>query len=148
MRCLERNKRQFYYCLLLGNSAYVVDENGNRTGERIPYYDREAAMYANVSPATGRSVEEVFGDLADYDHVIITDDMNCPIQEDTVLFLDKEPEHRSVTVSVAIPIVQGGYIVDTHQTKTYSIPLYDYVVKRVSRSLNSVSIAVSKVKAG
>ena len=54
--------------------------------------------------------------------MIVTDDLLCPIDENTVLFIDKEP----------------GYTED-------GTPLYDYIVKRVARSLNSISYAVSKV---
>ena len=56
-----------------------------------------------------------------YDKVIVTDDMDCPIAEDTVLFVDKNPEYKD------------------------GKPLYDYIVKRVAKSLNSISIAISKV---
>ena len=47
--------------------------------------------------------------------------MDCPIAEDTVLFVDKNPEYKD------------------------GKPLYDYIVKRVAKSLNSISIAISKV---
>ena len=50
-----------------------------------------------------------------------TDDINCPIAEDTVLFVDKKPEYDGEK------------------------PMYDYIVKRVAKSLNSISIAISKV---
>ena len=54
--------------------------------------------------------------------MIVTDDLSCPIDENTVLFIDKEPEYDD----------NGN-------------PLYDYIVKRVAKSLNSISYAVSKV---
>lgn len=139
VRALTRNKRAFAFCLLESANAAVVDENGNRTGEYIPVYKTAATMYANVSPASGYAETEQFGDLADYDHVIVTDWLGCPIDESTVLFLDKAPEFRTVTVETA-----DG--VDTPETETVQIPLYDYIVRRVSKSLNSVSIAVSKVR--
>ena len=139
VRALTRNKRAFAFCLLESANAAVVDENGNRTGEYIPVYKEAVAMCANVSPASGYAETEQFGDLTDYDHVIVTDWLGCPIDESTVLFLDKAPEYRTVTVETA-----DG--VDTSETETVQIPLYDYIVRRVSKSLNSVSIAVSKVR--
>lgn len=78
-------------------------------------------MLANISPASGAAQVEQFGQFVSYDKVIVTDDMSCPISEDTVLFVDKEPEYDGKK------------------------PLYDYVVKRVAKSLNSISIAISKV---
>ena len=65
---------------------------------------------------------EQFGNFISYDKVIVTDDLTCPIDENTVLFIDKSPEYDD----------DGN-------------PLYDYIVKRVARSLNSISYAVSKV---
>lgn len=85
-------------------------------------YQTPIAARANISAATGSAQVEQFGNYAGYDKVIVTDDMSCPIDENTVLFIDKEPDY------------------DEDGT-----PLYDYIVKRVARSLNSVSYAVSKV---
>ena len=60
----------------------------------------------------------MFGGLENYDKVIVTDWMDCPINEQTVLWIDKTPNDGE----------------------------HDYIVRRVARSLNSISIAVSKVK--
>ena len=37
MKCLERNKQRFYYCLFAGKTP-IVDEYGNETGESIITY--------------------------------------------------------------------------------------------------------------
>lgn len=121
MRCLNRNKLPFYYCVPTG-VLDAVDENGRLTGEHPVQYATAVQMYANISPATGVSNTEQFGNLDNYDKVIVTDDMNCPIDENTVLFVDKAPEYGDDDA-----------------------PKYDYVVKRVSKSLNHISIAVAKV---
>ena len=121
MRCLKRNMRPFYYCLY-NESQEIEDEYGNATGQyRVTYYE-PVQMYANISQATGQSNIEQFGNLENYDKVIVTCDMDCPIDENTVLFIDKEPEHT----------LDGN-------------PMYDYVVRRVAKSLNSISIAVQRV---
>lgn len=121
MRTMERNKQSFFY-LLYDRKEPVKDEDGNETGEETVLYKPAVSFRANVSAATGASQVEQFGNLAGYDKVIVTDDLACPIDENTVLFLDKEPAYD-----------EGGK------------PLYDYIVKRVAKSLNSVSIAVTKV---
>lgn len=121
MRVLLRNKRTFYYCLYQGREP-IVDENGNRTGEDRPSYSEPQEMTANISPASGISQTEQFGNLENYDKVIVTDDMDCPIDEHSVLFIDKEPEHS----------IDGE-------------PMYDYTVRRIAKSINSISIAVRKV---
>ena len=145
MKCLKRNKKYLYYCLLQNANAEIVDENGNRTGEKIAVYASAVTMEANVSPATGEAATEQFGDLTGYDRVIVTDWMDCPITESTVLFLDKQPAYVSDSVKIYVAPVPPSTTPST-RTRNYTAPLYDYVVRRVSKSLNSISIAVSKVK--
>ena len=120
MKILNRNKRKFFYCLY-SEQAVQYDEYGNETSEPLITYGTAVPMYANISQATGQSNTEMFGNLESYDKVIVTDDMECPIDENSVLFIDKEPEYRD------------------------NIPVYDYIVRRVAKSLNCVAIAVRKV---
>ena len=121
MRTLSRNKQKFWYCLYTSVSN-VTDTYGNETGKSVTY-SAAKQMCANISPATGMARTEQFGNLESYDKVIVTTDMNCPIDENSVLFIDKVPEFTS-----------NGK------------PLYDYIVRRVSKSINSITIAVRKVK--
>lgn len=121
MKTLKRNQTPFWY-LLYDRKEPVKDEYGNESGDTKVFYKTAVECKANVSAATGSAQVEQFGSFAGYDKVIVTDDLSCPIDENTVLFIDKEPEYS-----------EDG------------TPLYDYIVKRVARSLNSVSYAVSKV---
>lgn len=121
MRTMERNKVPFWY-LLYDRKEPIKDEYGNETGEYRVSYKPAVQQEENVSAATGSAQVEQFGNFISYDKVIVTDDLTCPIDENTVLFIDKEPEY------------------DENGT-----PLYDYIVKRVAKSLNSISIAISKV---
>lgn len=117
MRILERNKQRFFYSLFEGDLP-VRDYNGNP----LPKYSEAISFRASISAAKGNVETEQFGTNLDYDRVMITDDMRCPIDEQTILFLDKDPEFDE----------QGK-------------PLGDYFVKRVARSLNTISYAISKV---
>lgn len=121
MKVMERNKRTFWYCLY-DRKEPIIDEDGNETGEEQIVYKPAQSIRANISAASGSSQVEQFGNLAGYDKVIVLDDTSCLIDENTVLFIDKEPEHDD----------DGK-------------PLYDFMVKRVAKSLNSVSIAATKV---
>lgn len=121
MKLMKRNLKPVWYCLY-STKATQKDDDGYETGEDGVSYGEPVKLMCNVSPATGFAQTDVFGNLESYDKVLITDDMNCPIDENTVLFIDKEPQ-----------VADGK-------------PLYDYTVKRVAKSLNSISIAVSKVK--
>jgi hypothetical protein len=61
-----------------------------------------------------------------------------------VLFIDKEPEYGE---AVTIDYQESDTVLgeDTATPVTVQIPLYDYTVRRVAKSLNSISIAVKKV---
>ncbi len=121
MKTMERNKVPFWY-LLYDRKEAVKDEDGNETGDYRVVYKKAVFQRENISAATGSAQVEQFGNFISYDKVIVTDDLCCPIDENTVLFIDKEPEYDE----------DGN-------------PLYDYIVKRVAKSLNSISYAVSKV---
>lgn len=122
MRLLERNKSEFWYSLYNGKTD-VVDADGFKTGEKEITYTAPRMCRANISPATGVNTVEMFGTSEQYDKVIVLDAVTAPpIDENTVLCVDKPPT----------------YDADDRL-------LYDYVVKRVARSLNYVSIAISKV---
>ena len=118
MQGLSRNKRSFYYALY-SSATDVTDTSGNKTGERTITYSTPVQMWANISRATGITFTDEPGTEADYDKVIVTFDMDCPIDEHSVLYVDVTPG-------------------------TGVKP--DYIVKRIARSLNSISIAISKVR--
>lgn len=121
MKCLERNKTEFYYALFVDDEP-GKDEYGNESGEPRIIYSEPVLAKANISPATGVSQVEQFGKDLKYDKVIVLDDTDCPIDENTVLFVDKLPARD-----------KDGNL------------LFDYIVKKIAKSLNSVSIAISKV---
>ena len=138
MRCTLRNKQKFYCCQYTGKRA-VVDADGHDTGEKIPIYGTAKEIWANISPATGMSRAEQFGNLENYDKVIVTNDLSCPINENSVLFIDKVPSYTSVIagyVSTSTSTVAPEYV---------TVPVPDYTVSRVAKSLNSVSIAARKI---
>ena len=120
MKIMNRNKRPFWYLLYQGTEL-GKDAGGYETGEKNVKYADPVKMEANISLAAGYAQIQQFGQFISYDKVIITDDMTCPIDENAVLFIDKKPEYKD------------------------GRPLYDYVVKQIAKSLNLVSIAVSKV---
>ena len=116
MRLMVRNLKPIYYCLYKGQQP-VYDEDNFETGEPIVTYDDPVIIKVNISPASGYTNTGMFGNLTDYDKVIITDKMDCPINENTLLFVDAA--------------LTGNP---------------DYKVKKVAKSLNHISYAVSEVK--
>ncbi len=127
MKSLRRNKRKFYWCAYLGKTA-VKDSGGYETGEVTVSYSPVNEMYANISTARGTSDIEMFGNFNDYDKVLIVDNPEYAMDENSVLFVDKTPNEPTGTP----PNVVWE-------------PQFDYVVKRVSRSLNHAAYAIARV---
>ena len=120
---MARNKATFYYALYVDQTE-IVDEYGNATGQYSVSHGNPIKTRGNVSAAQGEMQTRQFGESESYDKVIVLDDANTPIDEHSILWVD------------TLPLLN-----DDGSTKTP----YDYVVKKVARSLNSVSIAISKV---
>lgn len=116
MLLMHRNLKSVWYALW-ESSVPTVDEDGYETGEQQDKYSSPKELRCNMSPARSYALQEAFGPVTPYEHVIITSDMSCPVTE-TSVFWDHRP--------------QSG---EPHQ----------YIVRRVDRSLNHVSITVRKV---
>lgn len=116
MRDLCRNQIKIYYSNY-EKSTELIDEYGNSTGQYELTYSKPEMIMISVSASKGSTDNQPFGNLLDYDRVLITSNMNCNIDENTVLWIDK---------------------LDTEKT-------HDYIVKKVARSINQIQIAVKKV---
>ena len=123
MRCMIRNKSKFYYASYTGETEHI-DEHGNATGEYEVSYSKPIKTLGNVSAAQGEVQNRQFGESESYDKVIVLGDRNAPIDEHSILWVDTLP-HLNEDGSTDTP--------------------HDYVVKKVARGLNGVSIAISKV---
>ena len=116
MRSLERNKQTFYYALYSAVTE-VKDENGDYTGEREVTYSSPVKYRANISAARGESETAPFGIETNYSKTISTSDMDCPIKEDTVIWIDKDP----------------------------TTDPYNFFVVKVAKSLNCILYAIREV---
>lgn len=123
MRCMNRNKVRFFYALYEGREA-ITDEYGNNTGEYIIKYSNPLEFYANISAAMGETQSRQFGESVSYDKVIVMDSNAPAIDEYSILWIDTMPQ--------------------LNEDGSTTTP-YDYVVKKVAKSLNVMSVAVSKV---
>lgn len=123
MRCMSRNKSTFYYALY-DNRNEIIDDYGNHTGQYEITFGTPVKTDGNISAARGEIQSRQFGDSETYDKVIVLDNPNTPIDEHSILWVD------------TTPVIVSG------ETETP----HDYIVKKVARSLNSVSIAISKVQ--
>ena len=123
MRCLQRNRVRIFYANCIGRDP-VMDEYGNQTGEYKVRYSNPKEAVGNVSAARGEIATHQFGDYESYDRVIVMDDPNVPIDTSSILWIKE------------MPVIKPDGTTDTP---------HDYVVRQVATSLNSVSIAISKV---
>lgn len=132
MRAMLRNKSRFYYAKFVGKEA-VKDEYGNDTGEYNVIHDNPAEYFANISSAKGETTTRQFGESESYDKVIVMDNTAPPIDEYMILWVDKE---LKIDETGALVTDKDGNVLTPH----------DYIVKKVAKSLNSVSIAITKVE--
>jgi hypothetical protein len=114
MLSLTQNKQTIYYALYENRTDIIKD--GLKTGSKEKTYSDPVAFRCNVSPARGVADEEQFGINTDYDRTIVTTVMDCPIQEDSILW-------------VGIPTTEA----------------HNYRVIRKAVSLNSIVYAIKEV---
>lgn len=123
MKCMSRNKTKFFYALYEGKTP-ITDEYGNVTGEYEVQHGNPTEFHANISAAKGETQTRQFGENETYDKVIVLDSDAPPIDEYSILWVDVTPELK--------------------EDGTTDTP-HDYVVKKIAKSLNVTSIAISKV---
>ena len=131
MRCMNRNKVEFYYSLYEGRDP-ITDEYGNVTGEYDILRGNPVKGYANISAAKGETETRQFGESIIYDKVIVMDGENFQIDEYSVLWVDTSP---MLNEDGSLMMGEEGGVLTPH----------DYIVMAVAKSLNSVSIAISKL---
>ena len=91
MRMMERNKSKFFYALYK-EKVPKTDEYGNVTGEYEIIRDNPVEFSANISAAKGETSTRQFGESESYDKVIVMGTDAPPIDEYTVLWVDKTPQ--------------------------------------------------------
>lgn len=139
MRGLKRNQKTLYYQLYAGMvPVYETNLDGNivrdpvtgeplQTGDSKVGYTEPVQFRANVSANRGESSSDPFGIDLSYDKTMVTCDMDLPIDELSVLFVDKKPVFDD-----------KGNLTNTA----------DYKVVKVAKSLNSTLYAIKKITEG
>jgi len=118
MRGLRRNKKTLYYALYQGQEE-ILDANGLRTGEYQPSYSKPEKIRMNVAPAQDSIDWNPFGISTPYTKVAMTFDLNSPISETSIVWMDKSTDEP-----------------------------HNYVVVALARSLNVIAYALREVKNG
>ena len=131
MRCINRNKVKFYYALYEGREP-ILNAQGRPSGQHKVIHGNPIEEYANISAAMGETQSRQFGENVVYDRVILMDIDVTPIDEYSILWVDTVPQ---LNKDGSLAVDENGEVITPH----------DYVVNKVAGSLNSVSIAISKV---
>lgn len=131
MKCMSRNKVKFFFALYESKTP-ITDEYGNVTGEYEVQHGNPTEFHANISAAKGETQTRQFGENETYDKVIVMDGDAPPIDEYAVLWVDRIPQ---LDENGDLAVNEKGEVITPH----------DYIVKKVAKSLNVVSLAISKV---
>ena len=122
MRTMTRNRQTFYEAAH-ATRTMGVDTDGNYT-EPMTTYDEVRAHEGVITPASGTATTQLFGMNEIYDKVITLNQGENYLAVGSVLWVD------------TMPTFDGeGRVTNAH----------DYVVVRVSPSLNFVNVAIKKV---
>lgn len=111
------NEQEFHYATY-GARTMTVDANGYYTGESSITYSAPVSAWGNISAARGEASVEQFGQDVAYDKIIVSCDTDLPITDTTIIWIDNNPQTQP----------------------------HDYIVKKVAKSLNVISIAIRKVE--
>lgn len=86
MRCLKINQKPIAFKVYKGKEQ-IIDKNGKRTGKyKVEYGDLiETKMSISQS---GAALQEAFGINCNYSLVAITDDMECLMDEHSIVWFD------------------------------------------------------------
>ena len=133
MRCMVVYKQTFWYALYTGKTP-IYDAQGNETGESEVSYSNPVETRGHISAARGETYAREFGENEEYDRVIVLEDPSVAIDEYSVLWIGVTPQ---LNAHGQLDREHGGRIITP----------WNYVVRKVARSFNSVSIAISKVNA-
>ena len=83
---LVSNMQTIEYALYTGMQDGTTP-GGKRTGEPVKVYTPPQKYRIYVSPSKGEAAIEPFGQSEDYTNVMSTANMNCPIDENSILWI-------------------------------------------------------------
>jgi len=144
MRLLERNKSELWFANPTG-STYVTDSNGLKTGEKTIAYGtpKMAKMSVAISSGAnnlgsqGMAGLERYGITTGYTHRAATEDMNCELREDSIVWYGV-PHEQTVETQQQV----NG---ETQTVSTTVLLPHNFVVVRKAKSLNHLIYYLKEV---
>lgn len=131
MVSMEINKTTIWYSNLIhGETEMMLDSHGLMTGSTAPKYTTPQAVRVALSESIGlnnlsaQGIAELapYGVQTNYTHRMITEDMECPIDEESIVWHDRDPGDNP-----------------------YDVP-FNFKVIRVSKTLNYKMYYLRQVK--
>ena len=85
MRNLRINKQTITYQNPTGETSYEENTDGLKTGRIIPAYSTEAELDVNIRIDRGGIWLRDYGISTEFDGIIETSDMDCPLMEGSIV---------------------------------------------------------------
>lgn len=125
MVSMEINKSTIWYSNIVpGETVPVLDEDGLETGDYQPKYttpqSARVALSENIglNNLTAQGVADIgpYGIRTNYTHRMITEDMNCPIDEESIIWHERDPGDNPYDVPYNFRVIR---VSKTFNYKTY-----------------------------
>ena len=147
MHVLGRNKEYLWYANPTGEQ-YVTDANGYKTGERKITYATPTKVKmsmaissgANNLGSQGMAELERYGIVTGYTHRAVTDDMDCPMGEESLVWYKIEPTR----IETRERIING----QRQEVQTLIPVPHNFKVVRKAQSLNHLIYYLKEVDVG
>ena len=145
MRLLERNKAYLYYANPSG-ATYKTDGNGLKTGEKAITYGTPVKVRMSMAISSGannlgsQGLADVqpFGIVTGYTHRAVTEDLSCPMNEESKIWYGIEPSHTETVTRT----VNGQTV-----TEDVEVPNpHNFVVVRKAKSINHIIYYLKEVQ--
>ena len=144
MRLLSRNKQTLWFANP-SESAYVVDDNGLKTGEKTITYGtpKSARMSIAISSGAnnlgsqGMAELERYGIVTGYTHRATTEDLNCEMGEESIVWYGV-PHERTVQTQ---QLVNG----EMQTVETTELLPFNFKIVRKAKSLNHLIYYLKEV---
>lgn len=144
MHVLERNKEYLWYANPTGET-YQTDDNGYKTGEKTISYSEPTRVRmsmaissgANNLGSQGMAELERYGITTGYTHRAVTEDMSCPMTEESLVWYRIEPTR----VETRERIINGV----RQEVQTLVPTPHNFKVVRKAQSLNHLIYYLKEV---
>lgn len=145
-RLNERNKSEVYYALYEGKQPTYEDEL--YTGENVPTYSDVVEARMVVGIVTGAADLEQYGITDSYSVKLVTDDVDCPIDTDSVMWVAQgyiAPYDESYGYLPGDKCIKDGRIVRYESGSWEEVP-HTHVVIRVAKSFGYITYLLKEVQ--